>query len=404
MAELSPVSAAIIDFYRGWQTFDATEKKRGGGYSKFPIIDMDFAPRDGEPHTKNSPAMASLDEVQDRAETLLSNLPESEPDTLFLRRKLEASRMLVEAMRGKTFDFATYVKTLTGVEGRPLPNDTIEAQRETVETLLAERRIEHSPGGHKKFQETLVLRDPAQIRPIFEEELRNVLRISKQYIVCRALDVNIEYPSVKATWAGYFTTDAFGNFKLLVNTNTERFPHTMGGLARLGAHEIGGHALQASIWRAGISAGRVDPALGITTIHDPEVTHLEAVAQMAEELFVPTGSWDYSFATRYQRYRFMVYHNAHYAINTGEREKDVIAYTAKHLPFEPLANIEGSIQDRRDDPIFRAYGMCYAPAYQLVSPLLEMPPERQKQLMPRLYERPLLPEQISDLVSSVQHD
>lgn len=396
-AEIEPHTQAVMDFYRGWDKFHASlpnDQKR----SIFPIVDIDVAPQIGEPTE-----FKSLDAVEYRAAELLDQLPDSDadPSTELIRRKLTASVMFARMLGGEEFDFHNYVKTLTGVEAVPVSSADMWTEYQAVVTLLQEQGIAYNPDGAKVFHERFDTRTGKQVERMFRRAAAAGMTAVQQYVQHYPSNFDFEYAPVDELWSGYISyLPEDERFLIRVNTNAERYPMTAGRLAMLAYHEYVGHGEQFDLWRENIQLGRMNPALGIGTVHTPEVTQLEGVAQLMPQLFLSNENWEEQFEASHVNLRIMAYHNAHYAVNTGTPLEEAVQTMAEILPLEPIEGIRAGLRDSHKDVGMRAYGACNYPALQIVRPLVSAPIEKRKRVIPVLFERQLSADGMRELIAA----
>ncbi len=363
------------------------------------VVDVDVSP------LANVTVFDSLDDVRRTYEGMAESLPPDELDHDVLQGYIAADLMFARALGGEEFGLKDYVETTVGLTPELVPEATIQAKLTEVDSLLQQKGLRYDQASSEKFQEMMVITDPREVEQRFRAAHQAAQRSKSGY-----LDLPDELPEVRfeslagEPWSAWFTTGPARELLIRVNTHPEH-RHTAGKLAALALHEDA-HATQMGLWKQGINRGEVSPALGLTAMHSPENTQLEAVAQLIESTppaaLSEAEQWSIDYQLAYNDLKSMVQHNAHFMINDGTDEKEVLAYASERLPFEWAERLAGDLEAGRDDPMARAALAVYIPSLELVRPLVELPPAIRQQAITRLMPRPLTPTQIAEIVRQAQ--
>jgi hypothetical protein len=92
-----------------------------------------------------------------------------------------------------------------------------------------------------------------------------------------------------------------------------------------------------------------------------------------------------------------VWNNVHLIAN-HDGASDAEAYAAEHLPFGVASSIQAEIRDRTRHPLFRSYQYVYGIALQAFLVVLRgLRGEQQWDLLRRLYDGPMMPEEFRAL-------
>lgn len=381
----------IVSAYRGW---DALEK--GYGASGAYVIDFDLA-REGAP--------ASFEDrlqVLNRLEHILATrvfLDTS--DDVFLRGKLVASCYYLRALMGQNIPFDEYVLYTMGVDPVMVTEEEIESARSRAEALVGRFGMQYNRSDFGRYLSVLVEPDMDVIKAQVEANKEQWLhRLDEQIGLSSLPAVRLEYVSQDAFWHNWISGSATEGVRLQINTNP-RVSYQKGEATLLALHEICGHAVQMSIWMKNIQEGRLLPELGIVTVHTPEMFQTEGLAQslldwIADESELPMEA----VLTRWIRtHRLLVYNNAHIRLARGERVDSVFEYVFEQLPFASRVSIIGELRDRSRDPLYRAYRYIYGLSERFFTGARRnMPPSRRVEVLKKVFERPLLPTQLSSLI------
>ncbi len=374
MACENPVSAAAIQVYRGWDKFAGTNI----------IIDTDVAP------ATETPSFSSLVEL-DEALACLQDASKELPQSALIPARFAASRMFLRVSRGREqIGFHEYVETLMGITPKLLTEDELSSERQGLEAWLREAGLRFDAGHREAFEEHFGrITGHTAIKAAFVKQVGDTSQQLAELLGEPASHTEVVAWSEDRAGSGGFRTDSKGRPYTSINTHP-RHVYTAAKGASIAFHETA-HAEHFSALRRGIAANALDPFLGVTTLHNPDQIHIEGIAQITEQIMLRrSGTWDGVFQAMLNRYRTRVFQNAHYQINTRPATafdtQAVEDYVIGWLPFESVENIRGSLDERRNDPVRRAYYYCYGPALALLEPLLDETPEIQNERLRHLYQ------------------
>jgi hypothetical protein len=387
----SPQARQQIDARRGFEAFVA-----GVNGQEVQVVDFDLAPA--------GPFMEfnSLQEVRVTYEDLAANLPATELNHDLLAGQLAADLMFARVLGGEEVPFTEYIEATVGLTPQVVPEEEIQAHATDMNTLLQERGMRYDEGSLGQFEETMLVASAEAIERRFKAAQAATVLLAQDVVTSPDELLEPRFESVQdAPWSAYLTTEASGEFVMGVNTHPER-RYTPGKVAELALHEYGGHYMQMAAWQRAITRGGISPAAGVTAMHSPENTQLEAVAQFMEYSLpevLPAGErWFADYHSVYRELKGAVEHNAHLMINNGTDEPTAIAYAVHRLPFESPERIASSLRVGRDNVMARACLAVYVPSLELVRPVMDLPPALRQETLRRLYAEPMTPFQIKNLV------
>ena len=175
----------------------------------------------------------------------------------------------------------------------------------------------------------------------------------------------------------------------------------------LAYHEIAAHAVQMSSWLQRIDQGDLHPIYGITTVHGPEQFISEGLAQTITDILLKDSELPIQalMAREYERYRLMVYNNAHIMINEQGAIEEALADVSQQLPFESTLSIEAELKDRSSNPLLRSYQYVYSVSEDFfLKNVAPLSPDQKKILLPIIYREPLTRQSLQDLLGRLQRN
>jgi hypothetical protein len=382
----------IIDFYRGW---DQLEKGNNalGAY----VIDFDLA------ELSQPKYFANRLDVLECLYGILSknNFRDDSDDDVYIRAKLEASSYYLRALMGEQIAFEEYVEKTMGVKPTLFSDDEIKIIKDKIDAHFDNFNLRYEPSFLDKYNELFSLQDLTSVQSQIDSNKEKWLSRLSQYVELVDMPpLRVVYVSKDAFWHNWIQGNATDGILLQINTNP-RVTFQQGEPTLLALHEIFGHAVQMSIWLNRIRQGILSSEMGIVTVHTPEMFQTEGLAQalidwLANENELPATA----VLSRWMRtHRLMVYNNAHVRLAHGEPIVEVFSYVSTQLPFASETAILGELKDRGNDPLVRTYRYIYGMSEKFFSGLnLHLAPSKKKEVLKKLYERPLLPSQIMHLV------
>ncbi|NJN48958.1 MAG: hypothetical protein HC805_03125 [Alkalinema sp. RL_2_19] len=221
----------------------------------------------------------------------------------------------------------------------------------------------------------------------------------EQYIQVPQLNqVSVSFAEVDAYWSNWVNGSVNNGFELRVNLHPRiKYLHGMPSL--LAAHEYCGHLIQVQQWALNMADGTIAPDYGFTTVHSPEAFMMEGLADVLVYILADDSELDFDerLARQFSWHSRLLHNNIHYLINTGHSFRDVFEYYRRYAPFAEDTTIEGSIRDRRNDPLGRTYQYVYGVALDYFRQALEGKPERVSEFLPKLYQQPYTKTQLDQL-------
>ena len=355
----------------------------------------------------------ALTELHDAALDL--SVPEKDRHNLdFACAQINASLWYARKLRGDDLDNLDYIRNSQGVEEpKEVSPEIIDYQIGQVEKARSEAGI---------TTDTIVdFQDWRKIHEIDQEEAQKELtdaitsafeKRSKFLGYKGAPPFGVKPVYVNAYYYVWIDTDKkTGSFTMQQNFGDIERPKvwTSGKTEELGWHEGGQHLSRMA--RRQQLIGRELPAFfGLTTVHGPEQIIEEGLGQTIT-LLVP-GAYDSlspegKFHVQNTILRSLVYGNAHLRINTDPdfSKGDFIKYVTKHLPWEPIDEIEEQIIERTKNPLKQAYLWAYAEGAKVFLVLNNILSGRgAKTLLKELDSKPFISSQLLSLANRLMKD
>lgn len=185
----------------------------------------------------------------------------------------------------------------------------------------------------------------------------------------------------KVPWSGYLTSDDHGNFNLIANIDPSKL-YTKPAIARWMLHEEGGHHVQIKgLWERAIREGKMNPAVGLTSMTSPLNTYAEIAPYIAEKQLrrvYPELTEDEDTALHaeiedmYGELFTMAVHRAIAKVVRGVDDKErqaIIDEACAVLPREPYERIEAVVSNAQTKPTYRAAFASYGYIRQLMEGL-----------------------------------
>ncbi len=326
----------VIEVYRGWN--DLEEGK---------VIDFDLIlHRKEREHFKN------------RGEVLLA-LRELRADCQeeFLAAKLQASEWYLINLMGEKTSFDLYVTMTLGITPIIIPEQEIRKQKAKVEALLREL------GGRSPKQ---LIQDLKLGKEDARKEADKTKMLLSRAIASLgwenvSLPYNLRFTEEEAYWQAWSSTDSEGEFELTFNFHPCQV-WMAGDLEFLILHEVGGHFLQMANIKRAIQKGRINPALGLTTAHDPSSFGAEGAAD-AISFFLDLPLSRFGYLAREQRLlRNFLNNNAHIWANEGKSKRKIARYILSNHPFITKEKVWLNLRNWVKDPLLRTYQYSYGVA------------------------------------------
>jgi hypothetical protein len=373
----------IVGLYRGWNALDE-------------VIDCDVAPRPAEP---NLPVYQSDDEVIAALEELREQVPTEAPP--LLKRKLSASLMYLAVKNGEEVAYEDYIETTMGMRPQMVDETELQQRAAELDARLQEYGMGWDPKYRADYQKAVLLHEtPA----VFGERVKRAWEWATPKILGYVSgDIAAVEPILlerDEPWRAGILTDSEGNTVLEVNTH-QRHIWYPGKVGEAMAHEPSHDIQIGGIWKPAIAEGRMNQALGATTLHTPETTQLEAVALLTsiKVLGDEKSNPAYTYQALYAPYYQQVMNNVGFMINTEMTdEAGAIAYMEEHFPLGVEDDPHKAIAARRDNLASKAYLAAYGLGLSLVLPVLDMPDDKQRQVMQTLYENAFTPQEVDETI------
>ena len=392
----SDFSHQVIGARRGFHEFGTQIGVNG---EKFQVIDVDVSP------INTITSFNNLSEVRRTYEALAENLPTDEQDHDVVAGQITADLRLAEDLAGKKTSFREYIHGTVGVAPEIVPTERMLSLEVKLDELLKEKGMRYDATSLEQFKGQLVISDKARIRQSFRADMAASKLVIGDHVALSDEILKPTFVDNKSVWLGYLGTGPDGKFFLKANIGPACL-HTAGKIGALALHEYGGHFFQMIGWKGAIAEGKISPAVGITGMHSPENTQAEAVAQAVEsllpDLLPPEERWIAEYQTLYNEYKTMVTHNAHLMVNGSADEESATRYAVRRLPFESADRVKNVVVSGRENPVAKACFAGYWPALEIVRPAMSMPPPIMNATLSRLYEQPMTPQQMTNVVAEAQ--
>jgi hypothetical protein len=347
-------SLGAIAAYRGWH---ALEQSLPG---KIDIIDFDLIPD----ITTKTERFQSRRQVLDRIRSLRDSVAVVDERSEFIWAKLNASCYYLHCLEGQDFEFYEQVRNMLGKTPELIAEGDIAQQERTVFQLLEAFGVPLTGGRPRRvdFQEFAdsirIHEDAAEV-----EARKTAARLLPVVLTLLGFDglgirYRVELVKEDSYWVGW-TSGVKGDFLLRFNFHSRHRWHK-GDMEYLILHEVCGHLVHAAILAREIEEGRLDPFIGITTVHDPHAFMGEGIADALTYFFpdeIPLSA--HAVLSREQRsLRDYLNNNAHILINMGEAEWELLGYLLRN-PFTPRDMAELNLERWRCHALWRSYQYSY---------------------------------------------
>ena len=239
--------------------------------------------------------------------------------------------------------------------------------------------------------------DPVRDR-ITESFIKEAPSAEEARAIVESLEVAIDEDEYWFNWAD-------GDrevYTLRVNMNERHSDKlTRGKAEAMALHEIVGHFAQMINWQRAIDRGRLAPVLGLTSVVNPEPVTDEGVAETLH-YYVPKINELLSPEARYELevegLRQMIYNNVHTKITSDKIEKEeVLGIVKEFYPAETELEAVRQFEERKDDPVKKAYLYAYGIGYlahRYFAEILDR--DGRRSLLRLIYRQPLTPGQVKD--------
>lgn len=381
----------LVSIYRGWDLYEKKATNNSSRIIDFDLLGEDIAPR----------SFTSREEILRELTSQESAIDDSTPEGKFARAKVLASCFYLRAASGEKIDFATYIRNTMGIPVKSFSETQLSGLRSGLEKYLATFGIGLDKKHEGEFRRRLLVDNALQVKEQVSASMDRWLPLLDELIGPFQLpEIDIQLVAVDAYWHNWVSGDS-ARVAFRINSHKRAF-FIKGYPDVLAIHEICGHIVQASMWKKAILNKRATEISGILTIHSPEQFVSEGIAQTLVDILIKRGEIAdpaITFSRDFERYRFMVYHNAHIEINAGIPADEIRARIGQLLPFEPQENISAELRDRSADPAFRTYQFVYAAsAFYFASVIELLTPQQDVALIKKMYATALLPGQIQEWV------
>jgi hypothetical protein len=228
--------------------------------------------------------------VLTRFKELKASIEPADDISEFIHAKLVASINYLRSLEGESFEFYEYVRNLLGISPEFISEDEIAQQKQKVIRLLTTLGMPRSKDGEitpaefEEFDDRIRIWRPdaeAQVDQAEAEYLPKVLSILGFEEL--KLPYHLEIANKDAYWGGW-TSGKRGDFLLQFNFQPAH-RWRQGDMEFLTVHEVCGHLVHAESLGREIEAGRLEPFIGITTVHDPHGFMGEGIADALTYFF-----------------------------------------------------------------------------------------------------------------------
>jgi hypothetical protein len=382
----------LVDTYRAWH---AWERAANG----LEIIDFDLAkPRTVEPAQSRA-------EVSRRLDDLLTSVAGTGPMHGLVRQRLNASLAYLRALDGERMEIDDYIRVTLGTSPVLVSEEAIAARREAIDVALnrfaslhREATLSFRAEDFPRFQSLFRYPDPGNLPRLFEFYRDKWLPVLLAQLKT-AFDpsmVRMQFASEDAYWKNWISGNLSEQRVLLRINYHPRHTWYQGAPETLVLHEYCGHAVQMASWHARIVRNEVSQFSGILTVHFPDQFIVEGLAEALIHV-LPDGTAlepEALVIKELNDHSMMVWNNVHLIANR-EGPAAAEAYAAEHLPFSPASTIRAEIRDRTTHPLFRTYQYVYGIALEaFLAALRGLPDEEQWALLRRVYEGPMMPDEL----------
>jgi len=380
----------LVDAYRAWH---ALEK----AWSGIEIVDFDLAA------PRAVPAAASRDHVAEALTALLQEVVELPRPFSLAEQRLRASLAYLRALGGERLAFGDYVRVTLGASPIVIEEAEIGAQRQAVDTALANLKPLHRGGGPihfraedlHRFQALFLYPNPGNLPRLFEfyRDKWLPLLLERLDMTFDPSMVQIEFAKEDAYWKNWITGNLAEQRVVLRINYHPRHTWYQGAPEALVLHEYCGHAVQMASWYRRVSRGELPDFSGILTVHFPDQFILEGLAESLIHV-LPDGRHlepKTVVLKELNDHALMVWNNVHLIANE-EDAAAAEAYASRHLPFTSRNTIRAEIRDRTLHPLFRSYQYVYGIGQRAFLRAFGVRDAAQRwSLLRRVYSEPMLP-------------
>ncbi len=349
-------SREAIAVYRGWHELEL----RLDPARPLQIIDFDLVPE-----INDSRHFDSREEVLSRLAELRRSVEVKDETTEFIAAKLGASTFYLRCLSSPLPEFYEHVRSMLGKTPELIDDETINRQRQKVIRLLRKQGVrirsgQPDPESLSSFLSSIEI-SPQQAEDVAKESARSFLAELLPILGFTGIDVH--YSFERADQPDYWYAWTSGTkHELVLRFNFHKdVKWRQGDPEFLAIHEVCGHLLQAVLMANRITAGDLDPFMGITTVHDPHAFMGEGVADGLTYFFEDRLQLsDLGILAREQRaLRDYMNNNAHIRVNTGGRDGQQLLENLLTHPFAVRGYSERNLENWRSDPLRRAYQYAY---------------------------------------------
>lgn len=390
----------VIEIYRAWSRIDQYLDP----VNQIEVIETELVDQDFE-----QVVVASRNEAIEKLKQVRENISKHpSPLTDFLCSNISATCTYIQALGGQAFDLSDYALRTIGIEPKPANIDEIRAQKEKVDEAASQAGIEPTIENYDRhFNQNRLT--PDEIRDEFEKSRDQLVPIVAKtlglsHLLPLAYEEHFIETDKEAFWAFHSANRRKGaKFEINIAPHIRWVKGRPGELAH---HEIAGHLLQQQSWRLNIDAGIINPAYGVIPAPSPESWQSEGVASslpyLIPELYEaldPIGK--FTIETSYLNR--LIWNEIHIRTNEGVPVQELKDFFKKFIPYETDDRIEKGIRSRTQNPFARTYQLTYSDGTRyFVRTTRELGPEKSIQLLKALYEKPMTPLQIKNLVSQLK--
>lgn len=310
--DLRAVGREAVKVYRGWH---ALEQRLP---SKVEIIDFDLIPDrvESTPFDSRQDVLAAIRKLRD-------GVTDTGEAGEFIRAKLNASCYYLRRLEGERFEFYHEVRNMVGKTPELVADEQVTQQERLVYRLLGEMGVPLRDGvpSTEAFQDF-----DASIRITADQAEAQAAALANRLvpIVLDILDladlaVRYRFEIVKKEeyWSAWADGQP-GDLRLQFNFHHQR-PWRMGDIEYLVIHEVCGHFVHAESLAREIQQERLNPFIGLTTVHNPSTFMAEGIAD-ALTFLLPDDiqlSPPAVLSREQRRWREYLSNNAHVMVNMG---------------------------------------------------------------------------------------
>jgi len=339
-------SEEIVSLYKGWHEIEKS--------NKIDIIDFDLVPEIKGIKVK------SREEVLRRLKYLHSSFEPETKQEVFIKAKLDASIYLLRALMDEEIPYTLYVEKITGVTPEIIDEKIIERQYERTYELMLKAGYKPSRQTLKEFIETLKMSKEEATRreKICELEIVPIFKKGLGFENVKPV-FTTDYVEEDDYWKGWSSTKSDGTFWLRFNFHP-MVDWYKGEMQILPTHEIA-HFVHGANLKQGIQEGRINPAIGVTTVYEPHTFAGEGTANGVLDIAEVEKEFSkFGLLAREQRVTTSyLLNNAHIRVNEGEDIDKLVEYILERSPFANAKRYRRILELCRDNPTRRGYVYVY---------------------------------------------